>query len=295
LKRAHYSEYDEETTVRCERALVTVLGNVGLWRERVYLAGGLAPRYLVGQLPEGARAHVGTADVDLVIGLAVEPDPPDTYYTLATNLERAGFSQSEPSFRWIREVDGIRVVIELLGESEAVEPGRSFRPHGQRTGSALSLLNIPGANLAARDYIEVTVEQDRLDDGGRSRVGVRVVNVLAYAVLKIQAFQDRHENKDAYDLVFTLLNYPGGPDAAGRAAAASLIAGEPRVEAAVTLLEGRFAAPDLDGPMAYAGFVADVGDGEETLRRRQEAVATVRAFLLTFRTGPAQAPGEARP
>lgn len=96
-------------------------------------------------------------------------------------------------------------------------------------------------------------------------------------------------------LVFTLLNYPGGPDAAGKAAAASLIAGEPQVEAAVTLLEGRFAAPDLDGPMAYAGFVADVGDVEEALRRRREAVATVRAFARTFRTAPAQAPGERRP
>ena len=291
MKRAHYSEYDEETTVRCERALVTVLGNVGLWRERVYLAGGLAPRYLVGQLPEGARAHVGTADVDLVIGLAVETDPPDTYYTLATNLERAGFSQSEPSFRWIREVDGVRVVIELLGESGAVEPGRSFRPRGQRTGSALSLLNIPGANLAERDYVEVMVEQDRLDGGGRSRLAVRVANVLSYTVLKIRAFQDRHENKDAYDLVFTLLNYPGGPDAAGMAARVSLIAGEPQVLAAVALLADRFAAARVDGPMAYAGFVADIADVEETLRRRQEAVATVRAFLRAFSHGTSGSPG----
>lgn len=285
MKRSHYSEYDEDTTVRCERALVTVLGNVGLWRERIYLAGGLAPRYLVGELPEGARAHVGTADVDLVIGLAVQPDSPDTYYTLATNLERAGFRQSEPSFRWVRDVDGIRVVIELLGESDEVEPGRSFRPRGQRTGSALSLLNIPGANLVARDHLEVIVEQDRLDGGGRSRVAVRVANVLVYVVLKIQAFQDRHENKDAYDLMFTLLNYPGGPDRAGMVAAASLIAGEPRVQAALMLLGERFAAPGLDGPMAYAGFVADVGDVEETLRRRQEAVVTVRTFLGAFRAG----------
>jgi hypothetical protein len=35
------------------------------------------------------------------------------------------------------------------------------------------------------------------------------------------AFQDRHENKDAYDLIFTLLNGEGGPRAVGRAAAAS--------------------------------------------------------------------------
>lgn len=60
--RAHYSDYDEETTARCERALLTLVGDLGPWRERVYLAGGLAPRYLVGQLPAGARGHVGTTD-----------------------------------------------------------------------------------------------------------------------------------------------------------------------------------------------------------------------------------------
>ncbi len=58
-----YTDYDEQTTVRCERALVTILGDIGPWKERIYLAGGLAPRYIVGRLPEGVRAHVGTTDV----------------------------------------------------------------------------------------------------------------------------------------------------------------------------------------------------------------------------------------
>jgi hypothetical protein len=40
--REHHSAYDEETTARCERALVTLLGDLGPWRERIYLAGGLA-------------------------------------------------------------------------------------------------------------------------------------------------------------------------------------------------------------------------------------------------------------
>ncbi len=46
---------------------------------------------------------------------------------------------------------------------------------------------------------------------------VRVAGLLPYTVLKILAFQDRHENKDAYDLVFVIVNYAGGPTAAGRA------------------------------------------------------------------------------
>lgn len=283
MKRAHFSEYDdEETTARCERALVTVLGNVGLWRERIILAGGLAPRYLVEEVPRGARAHVGTTDVDLVLGLAVELDPPDVYYTLANNLHRAGFHQTEPSFRWERDVEGIPVIVELLGESNDSPPGKGFKPRGQKTGADLSLLNIPGANLAARDFIEVVVDQERLDGGGRSAVTVRVANILSYTVLKVQAFQDRHENKDAYDLVFTLLNYPGGPEEAGRVAAMSPIAEEEQVQSALSLLEERFAASDLDGPTHYASFVADVDDQEEALRRRQEAVATVRAFLRSF-------------
>jgi hypothetical protein len=98
-RREHHSDYDEETTVRCERALVTLLGDLGPWRERIYLAGGLAPRYLVGQLPEGARAHVGTTDVDLIIGFALGDETPETYRTLRNNLEKSHFKQKQPSFR----------------------------------------------------------------------------------------------------------------------------------------------------------------------------------------------------
>ncbi len=58
---------------------------------------------------------------------------------------------------------------------------------------------IRGAQLVTADYSEHEVEAERLDDGGLSTVSVRVCGLLTYAVLKIQAFQDRHDNKDAYD------------------------------------------------------------------------------------------------
>ncbi len=45
LSKRHHTDYDEFTTTRCERALVTLLGDIGPWSQRVYLAGGLAPRY----------------------------------------------------------------------------------------------------------------------------------------------------------------------------------------------------------------------------------------------------------
>jgi hypothetical protein len=283
LTKAHSTSYDEETTARCERALVSLLGALGPWRERVYLAGGMGPRYIVGQLPEGVPAHVGTTDVDLVIGLAVGDEEPATYNTLQHNLEQAGFQQGELSFQWTRAVDGMSVKVEFLCETRQVDQGRIFRPK-LRAGSKLGAFNVRGALLVRDDFIERELERERLDGGGLSRVVVRVANVLPYAVLKTFAFQDRHANKDAYDLIFTLLNYPAGPRAAGHVAKDSPIAQHPQVTAGLHLLAERFRAIEHDGPVAYASFLTDLDDRDASARLRQQAVATVREFLRGFRS-----------
>jgi hypothetical protein len=282
LSKAHHSDYDEATTTRCERALVTLLGDLGPWREHVYLAGGLAPRYLVGQLPDGVRAHVGTTDVDLVIGLAVDEETPEAYRTLQGNLEKSGFRRASPSFRWRRSVDGVPVLVELLCETDKVPSGRIFHPKSKDTGSKLGALNIRGAQLARHDFLERDLEGERLDGGGVSRVAVRVANLLPYTVLKIFAFQERHANKDAYDLVFTLLNAHEEPALAGAAAASSPIAGHTHATEALALLEERFQDTGQDGPSAYSQFLATTDDDEHRARLRQEAVATVREFLRGF-------------
>src|SRR5205823_5480818 len=148
LSRDHFTDYDDAATARCERVLVTLLGDLGPWRERIYLAGGLAPRYLVGQLPEGARAHVGTTDIDLVIGLALGDETPETYRTLQNNLQKAGFEQKQPSFRWSRDVEGFPVIVAFLCETDQVPPGNIFKPtqEGETTGSKLGAFNVRGAH-----------------------------------------------------------------------------------------------------------------------------------------------------
>jgi hypothetical protein len=229
----------------------------------------------------GVRPHVGTTDVDLVIGLAVD-DAPETYRTLENNLKKSNFRAESPSFRWVRNVDGMTVAVEFLCETDAVPHGRIFKPKGEGTGSRLAAFNVRGAQLLTRDYIEREIEGQRLDSGGRSQVILRVANILPYTVLKIFAFQDRHENKDAYDLVFCLLNYGDGPRDAGRAAAESPVVGEPVVTEALDLLGRRFVDVSQDGPSSYAAFLAEPGDDSEAAQLRQEAVVVVRQFLLTY-------------
>jgi hypothetical protein len=286
--RAHHTDYDDEATARCERVLLTLIGDLGPWGDRVYLVGGLAPRYLVNELPDGVEPHVGTTDVDLVIGLALADESPETYNTLQKNLTRVGFEQGDSSFQWVRRIDGAKVTVEFLCETDQVDPGRIFRPTGEHTGPGLGAFNVRGAQLVRDDYVECVIEGERLDGGGHSRVTARVANVLAYTVLKIFAFQDRHENKDAYDLVFTLFHHEDGPRAAGQTARSSAIAGHAQVEEAVALLRERFRDVGQDGPSAYALFLADPDDDDGRARLRQEAVATIREFLEGFAEAPAR-------
>jgi predicted nucleotidyltransferase len=282
LSKASAADYSQRATERCERVLVTVLGNIGPWAERVYLAGGLAPRYLIAKLPPDVPPHVGSTDVDLIISVAVTTNDAGAYRTLHHNLRQGGFTQGPADFQWRRKIDESTMLVEFLCETDAVAAGRIFKPK-QDYGSKMAALNVTGTELAHRDYVEVALEAERLDDGGRSRVTVRVANLLPLVVLKIAAFQDRHANKDAYDLIFTLRNWPGGPDAAGRAAAESPVAAEKITSGALALLGERFADTDQDGPAAYATFTAVTGTDPNQMR--QEAVAVARQFLRALTTG----------
>lgn len=200
------------------------------------------------------------------------------YRTLENNLKIGGF-KDESSFRWEKKVDEVTVTVEFLCETDKVEPGKIFKPK-EGLGTGLGAFNVRGAQLVTRDYIEVDVEAERLDHGGKSRIPVRVANILSYAVLKILAFQDRHENKDSYDLVYCLLNYGDGPEDAGRAAHASAIRDEAQVRDALKLLAERYESAEHDGAIAYGTFLDD-GDTDLAAQRRQEAAAVVRQFLST--------------
>ncbi len=252
VNRGHHSDYDGPATERCERALVTLIGDIGPRSDRVALVGGLTRRYIVDSIPADVPAHVGTADVDLVLGLSLGDADTEAYRTLHNNLVGSGFSPAKPSFRRTRIVDGVTVAVEFLGETSDVQPGRVFRPRGG-SGSRLAALNVPGSSLAIRDSAPVQITAARLDDGGESTVTMQVAGILRFVALKILAFQDRHQNRDAYDLVYSMLYFEGGPEGA---ASASPIRREPLVSDAMDLLGERFETIDKDGPRAYTALTS---------------------------------------
>jgi hypothetical protein len=276
-------EYSSVITELCERALVTVIAHAGFWGRHLYLVGGLVPRYLVGAESAG-RGHVGSHDVDLAVVLAIDPEAAESYETLYRNLRDAGFEQAplagDPDFRWRRTVEGQGLILEFLGETDEVAPGRSFRPKSH-AGSGFQAFNVPGVRLLPADHKLVEIEAERLG-GGRVTVTARVAGVAAFTTLKIRAYADRGKGKDVYDLVYVLLNHEGGPQGAGREMASSAVAGDAFVLESLALLRARFADPRNDAPFDYAAFLAPPGDAEASARVANEAVEAVRIALEAF-------------
>ncbi|MEP6621541.1 MAG: hypothetical protein ABJE47_19595 [bacterium] len=287
------AEYTPEAVRACEKALRTLLSKIGPWGAQLVLIGGMAPKYLVGTVPADLPPHVGTTDLDVVVGVALETDDEVAYRTLQKNLMETGFVPSrdagtgdEVTFRWERRVDGVPVALEFFCPVGDGAPGRLRRNPGEGIGSRISAIRTRGAELAAADYVTITLSGETLDDGGiRENVDVKVANILPFLVLKSFALQERDKDKDAYDIVWTLNAYLGGPNSVADAARKSPVALHADVTEALRLLGVNFQTHEHAGPSKYARFeIVNPRDAEERDRLRRYAHGAVASFLRRWET-----------
>jgi hypothetical protein len=87
------------------------------------LIGGTTPKYLVGNAPKDIKEHVGTTDLDVVVGVSLSTEEEEAYRTLQQNLNESGFAPAtnpengrEVTFRWVRDVDGVNVALDVFAQ-----------------------------------------------------------------------------------------------------------------------------------------------------------------------------------
>jgi hypothetical protein len=296
VKPKHQGGYTALHAELCERTLVTLLRGLGPWKAGIYLTGGLVPRYLILRRADDAQVpppHAGTTDVDLILDLDVLASI-DAYRRLEQNLGALGFVRGTNDegqaqhFSWRKPVGGgVTVVVDLLCDADPSQGGHVAALPGERR---LSALKIPGARLVPRDHITVEITAALLDERGIATEAVRVANVVPFVVLKALAYEDRFEEKDAYDLVYCLMHYGRGPEDVAKQFSDRLARwpGEPLLPRAVEILHARFATEEQtpgarkDGPISYARFLADPGRRDLDARHRQDAAAVIDLFLRTL-------------
>jgi hypothetical protein len=286
-KPRHIRGYSESHTEACERTLLTLIANLGPWRDCIYLIGGLVPKYLVPVSQGSGQQFVPTMDVDLVLDIQMLANV-EAYRRLEANLSEMGFTrdandQHRPvNYRWIRRIDErTTVTVDLLCDVDA------------RAGSAVpidsgvSALVIPGAHLAYRDFVEVSLSGALLEGKGFTRETLRVANVVPFVVLKALAYAERKQEKDAHDLIYVLREYVGGPDAVASQFALRLREwdDEPLLITALELIRTHFDT-DKDavgnrknGSVSYATFHLVLGDHRLEARLRNEASAIADRFI----------------
>jgi hypothetical protein len=283
--------YSEQVTSDCERVLVTLLRNLGQWKESLFLVGGLTPRYLVPDRPPVVPPHAGTLDLDIVVDVLIL-ETTEAYKTVEENLRKIGFDNAtndqgrKQNWRWrIKLEDERTIILELLAD-RSDEVGRRVQP--LPTEGNISALNVPFSSMVIDLHDSTEITAQLLGGDGVTTETVRYANIVSFVCLKAMAIQGRQERKDPHDLVYCIENGRGGVEGAATAFREQLEGkhGE-AVQICLSILRKHFLDDETiegylkDGPTMVANF--ELGDDPEnrearTLRQRNVS-ALVEQFL----------------
>jgi hypothetical protein len=278
------SDYPPDAVEAAKSVLVELVHILGEYRDDMVVVGGWVPPLL---MPD-SRGHVGSTDVDVALNHLAEDD--EVYARISTLLKYHGYEQdARQPFIWYRTVtlDGGSVVVEV--DFLAGEYGGRGKRHRTQQVQDLRPRKARGADLLFSRYVECEIS-GRLPGGALDTVVVKVAGVVPYIVMKSAALSSRVKEKDAYDIWFTLSNYPGGVGViAGEFAA---VAGHGLVLEAVSALKSKFASPDHFGPVSVAGFLEL--DGEEADLVKRDAYERVQALVVALSKSDCEHPGFGR-
>ncbi len=270
------SDYDDRTTVAVKSVLVEIGQILGTFQGKFAVIGGAVPWLL---LSDADMPHIGTLDVDLSLDAEALGD--GEYVQLVESLLKQGYRQREGlrRFQLVRTVparDGggdIDVVVDFLMPRDATI-ARSVPP----IVANFAVQRADGADLALRFYRVVAIDGD-MPGGGVNRVQIAVASIPALLAMKGYAITKRAKQKDAYDIYYSIRNFPGGVEAL--AAATKPLLDLKTARTGYLHISEKFRQPDDFGPISVRQFV-DRPDllGDRTADQwQQDAFGQVDAWL----------------
>lgn len=260
MKPDHIDQYSEEDALTVQSALLTLWPRLYRWRDYLVLVGGMVPRYICSPA-SGETVHYRlpmTLDADFGIALGASADG---MASLRDTLAMQGFhalSGRGGGGRHEWERNGVKIPVDFLTEHPPHETGAvqveditaNVRPGIDRALAISRWVPVCGVNLW----------------GEEQQIRMRVCEVGPFLALKLRAFAHRRAAKDAFDILYTVLHYDGGVEAAAQGFADEVKAGNPACADALRSLHQDFTAEESLGPTRAAGFLF----GEDPPRRAGE-------------------------
>ncbi|MBX9601957.1 MAG: hypothetical protein K2X35_13165 [Bryobacteraceae bacterium] len=266
-----FRDYSADQVEAAKSVLLELAHLLGEYRDDIVVVGGWVPHLL---LPQQPMRHVGSIDVDLALN---HKNLRTAGYASIQKriLERGYEADLRQPFIFHRRITvknhPVKVQVDFLaGEYEGT--GTKHRTQTVQEGRARKAR---GCDLAFELFVETQITGE-LPTGGKDEVQVRVASVVAFLVMKGMALHDRLKEKDAWDIYFTLTNYPRGIDALAEELRRHL--GRVLVQEGLLKLADKFASVDHIGPRFVADF-DDVQDEEERARIHRDAFEKVDYLL----------------
>jgi hypothetical protein len=286
----HISEYDPVVSEAILGEAAHLMRHLGFAGNHAILIGGLVPGLLVLDPGSGRPIHIGTTDIDVCLSVALIEGDTAEYERIEAALKKAGYTATDSTFCW-KNTRRPGLKVEFFCPANQNRPsGTLFRPKAvddptvkHNMGSSLSAIALDAGEVISADA--QTIEHDvTLPDGaGVVRQAFRVSGIVGFLVAKVGALLGRNKPKDAYDIVWLLEAWEGGPEGAAAAVRDSPIFEREDVQAALGRLTLEFGDVGRIGPISYARFtvLADASQ-DEMDRAARQAVGAVRTFIQTL-------------
>lgn len=282
-------QQSSETLIGEAASLLFLLG--GRTPKHLVIVGGLAPPLLV---PDPPDPHVGSADIDLSLSVAITKGATSAYYRSIETIVEQYFDPLESGFRWVKKsgVGGVPLLIDFLGpevEATALDDGTlklEDETAAANTGTRLRPFPLAAGRLVDEDSDEKALTGVDLvyKPGVRADIKVRHAGPVGFLASKSDALDGRDEPKDGYDVSWWCLNAGPSPEHV-----AQLVLDRPAFrneyfQESIGKLQAAFGAPDYVGPSGYASERnPGLGPGddpyEEDRNRAFAAVAKVTEIL----------------
>lgn len=274
------ADYDDRSTQAVKSVLLEIGQILGSYKGKFVVVGGLIPWLLQN---DEEMPHVGSLDIDLGLDPSALAD--GEYASLIKLLIGQGYRQRNDlnpelkPFQLVRELpqeDGsssIEVVVDFLMQRN-VRTAKNDPPLVE----GFRVQGVKGTDLAIR-LAENFRLSGSMPGGGANTVTISVCSIPAFLVMKGFAIENRHKQKDAYDIYYVVRNYRDGITALAEACRPVL--SEPEGLEGYGYINGKFAAFDAYGPASVRKFVeeTDVLQERTPEQWQQDAFGVVDRWL----------------
>ena len=201
------SSYNKKEVDTCLSIIVEVMTILGSYRDKIVLIGGWVPYFI---LDKQGKNHIGSIDIDLALDFQKISDK--SYKSILELIKRRGYTQGSQPFifnRNIKTTNGATYSIEV--DLLSGEYGGTNKSHRTQRVQDVNARKARGCDLAFKHNISISVKSI-MPDGSENEVNIKVASVVPFLVMKGMALWQRKKEKDAYDIYFTILHFPGGID-----------------------------------------------------------------------------------